>query len=197
MGDGIFTQDEQAWKHSRELLRHRFARMQYQNLRGFRDHIEHLINVLRESNGVVNLQPHFYRLTLDTTIAMILGRPVQDFKDETGDRFSRAFTYSTLVTATRVRLGVNYWMYAPKGFHAACDTVRNYTQQFVGSVLDKEGVSKDSMEDRESDSAQVERDNFIHDLNDEYHDVSRVRDQVLNILLAGRDTTATTMSFAL
>ena len=187
VGEGIFTQDDKAWKHSRETLRHRFARMQYQNLKGFQDHVEYLIDVLKQSEGHVDLQPHFYRMTLDTTIAMILGQPVEDFRHETGDMFSKAFTKATLVTATRVRLGVNYWAYAPKGFFKACETVRMYAEQFVRAVLDKDSEEKGS----------EDTDNFIHDLNNEYRDISLVRDQVLNILLAGRDTTATTMSYAL
>ena len=69
IGEGIFTQDGPAWKHSRELLRRQFVRMQYQNLEGFREHVENLVETLSHSQGIVDLQPLFYRLTLDTTIA--------------------------------------------------------------------------------------------------------------------------------
>ena len=77
IGEGIFTQDGPAWKHSRELLRRQFVRMQYQNLEGFREHVENLIEAVSNSPGIVDLQPHFYRLTLNTTIAMILGQSVE------------------------------------------------------------------------------------------------------------------------
>lgn len=102
IGDGIFTQDGPAWKHSRELLRRNFVRMQYQNLEGFREHVEDLIETLQDSAGIVDLQPLFYRLTLNTTIAMILGQSVESFRHELGDLFSRSFDKASSVTAQRL-----------------------------------------------------------------------------------------------
>ena len=69
IGDGIFTQDGTAWKHSRALLRRNFVRMQYKNLEAFREHVENIIEALQDSAGIVDLQPFFYRLTLDTEIS--------------------------------------------------------------------------------------------------------------------------------
>ena len=184
IGEGIFTQDGPAWKHSRELLRHQFVRMQYQNLEGFREHVENLIGTLSNSAGVVDLQPLFYRLTLDTTIAMILGQSVESFKHEIGDLFSRSFNKASLVTATRVRLGDLYWLYAPKGFFSACRTVKVYTEQFVKDALQHN-------HDKPKEST------FINNLQSEHQDIHLVRDQVINVLIAGRDTTAATMSYVL
>jgi len=71
IGDGIFTQDGPGWKHSRQLLKRQFMWMQYQNLEGFHEHLDSFMERLKTSSGVTNLQPIFYRLTLDTTIANI------------------------------------------------------------------------------------------------------------------------------
>ena len=187
LGDGIFTEDGPPWKHSRELLRRQFVHMQYQNLEGFREHVEGMIDAVKRSSGIVDLQPHLYRLTLSTTIAMILGQPVENFRHEIGDLFSKSFNKALLVTATRVRLGDLYWLYAPPGFFSACQTVKSYTDQFV----------KDSL--RQNCEAQVASDKykFISDLHTDYQDLRLVRDQVINVLIAGRDTTAATMSYAL
>ena len=187
IGNGIFTQDGPTWKHSRELLRRNFARMQYQNLEGFREHVENMIEALQNSAGIVDLQPFFYRLTLDTTIAVILGQSVDDFRHELGDLFSRSFDRASSVTAQRLRLGDVYWVYAPKGFLTACKTIKQYTDQFV----------KDALQRDRDDEQKFDKYTFIHDLYTEHQDVRLVRDQVINILLAGRDTTATTMSYAL
>ena len=191
LGEGIFTQDGSTWKHSRELLRRHFVRMQYQNLEGFREHVENLVENLVEavsnSTGVVDLQPFFFRLTLNTTIAIILGQSVESFEHEIGDLFSKSFNKASLVTATRVRLGDLYWLYAPKGFFAACKTVKMYTDQFVKDALG-----------RNCDKAKTSNDHtFITDIYSEHQDISLVRDQVLNVLIAGRDTTAATMSYAM
>jgi cytochrome P450 len=188
IGEGIFTQDGPAWKHSRELLRRQFVRMQYQNLEGFREHVDNLLESLSESPGIVDLQPHFYRLTLNTTIAMILGQSVESFNHEIGDLFSKSFNKASLVTATRVRLGDLYFLYAPRGFFAACKTVKSYTEQFV-----RDALQQDHDKTKTSDKY-----TFINDLYSEHnHDVRLVRDQVINVLIAGRDTTAATMSYVL
>ena len=188
VGEGIFTQDGPSWKHSRELMRRQFARMQYQNLEGFREHVENLISRLHgDSADVVDLQPLFYRLTLSTTIAMILGQPVESFEHEIGDHFSTSFNKASLITATRVRLGDLYFLYTPKGFFEACRTVKSYTYDFV-----KEALGQDKKVTSEKDVSL-----FIDNLYRENGDLDLVRDQVVNVLIAGRDTTAATISYAM
>ena len=154
-------------------------RMQYQNLKGFHEHLESLMGRLKASSGVTDLQPMFYRLTLDTTIAMILGEPVESFKHEMGDIFSKAFDKASLVTGTRARLGDLYFK--------ACETIKNYTYQFALDALQREAESP-------VDSEKV---SFISELHRDNKDLQLVRDQVLNVLIAGRDTTAATLSYAL
>lgn len=187
VGEGIFTQDGPAWKHSRDLLRRQFVRIQYQNLEGFRDPVEDLIIKLEASSGVVDLQPLLYRLTLVTTITMILGQPVKNFDHEIGDSFSKSFDKASLITATRVRLGDLYFLYAPKGFFKACRTVKEYAYQFVKDALDQEKWTEDK----------TDRVSFIADLYMDNKDLGRTRDQVINVLIAGRDTTAATMSYTM
>lgn len=187
IGEGIFTQDGPAWKHLRELLRRQFVRMQYQNLEGFREHVENLVDAVSNSPGIVDLQPHFYRLTLSTTMDMILGQSMESFNHEIGALFLKAFNKASLITATRVRLGDLYFLYAPKGFFTACKIVKSYTEEFVRDAL---------QQDRGSGGIS-DRYTFIYELQNEHQDVHLVRDQVINVLIAGRDTTAATMSYVL
>jgi len=187
IGDGIFTQDGTAWKHSREILRRQFVRMQYQNLKDICEHLETLIERLTACSGVTDLQPMFYRLTLDTTIAMIFGQPVESFKHEIGDLFSDAFDQASLVTATRVRLGDLYFLYRPRGFFKACKTIKKYIYQFVAEALQR----------KKGSLVESDKPSFISELYHDNQDLQLVRDQVLNVLIAGRDTTAATLSYAL
>lgn len=187
IGIGIFTQDGEGWKHSRDVLRKQFMRMQYQNLEGFRGHLENLVERMNASSGITDLQPMFYRLTLGTTIAMILGQPVESFEHEIGDLFSKAFDRASLATGIRARLGDMYFIYRPRGFFEACQTIQNYTYQFVAEALQREAETP----------VESEKSSFIAELQQDNHDLQLVRDQVLNILIAGRDTTAATLSYAL
>lgn len=100
--------------------------------------------------------------------------------------FSKSFNKASLVTATRVRLDNLYFLYAPRGFFAACKTVKSYTDQFV----------KDSLQKNTTEAS--DKYTFINDLCSEHdRDTRLVRDQVINVLIAGRDTTAATLSYVL
>ena len=92
LGDGIFTQEGPAWKHSRELLRKQFIRMQYQNMDAFREHVDNLLGCLDASRGAIDLQPLFFKLTLDTTTALLLGQSVYSLRaEEVNDVGNKAF----------------------------------------------------------------------------------------------------------
>ena len=73
LGEGIFTQDGPRWKHSREMLRRPFVKMHYQNLNSFGEHIDDLITSLQRCSGAVDLQPFFFRFTLQRPQASYSG----------------------------------------------------------------------------------------------------------------------------
>lgn len=80
-GDGIFTQEGEPWKHSRELLRPQFHFKQYSNLQIFREASENLFNNIPPRGGVIDLQPLFFRLALDVTTEYLLGESIESLKD--------------------------------------------------------------------------------------------------------------------
>ena len=194
LGEGIFTQDGPAWTHSRELLRRQFVRMQYQNLGVFDDHVQLLISRLSahaERGGTVDLQPEFFRFTLATTTALIFGEPVGSINDEGEDTFAESFDYASLITARRMRLADLYWLYTPKKYSKACNTVKRYAHHFVKQALkEKQEREKRGEEGKPSHA-------FILDLYEELQDEEKVRDQLVHVLLAGRDTTACLMSWTM
>lgn len=79
-GDGIFTQEGAAWKNSREPLRPQFAHEHYEDLSVFRDALDDLIEASTGSREVIDLQPLFFRLTLDTTTAFLFGESVESLR---------------------------------------------------------------------------------------------------------------------
>jgi hypothetical protein len=77
----------------------------------------------------------FYRLTLDTTIAIILCQPVKSFKHEIGDLFSKSFNKASLITTIYVRLRDLFFLYRPRDLFKACDIIKSYTYQLVTDAL--------------------------------------------------------------
>jgi cytochrome P450 len=190
LGEGIFNQEGPPWKHSRELLRRQFVRMQYQNLGAFREHVDNMISILDKSEGVVDLQPIFFRYTLDITTALIFGQSVHSLVKEGQDSFSESFSEAANITAYRGRLGDLYWMYTPPRFSRACKAIKSYVDDYVTNARGTPGKAPELSE--ESVSQQYA---FINDLYDELKDPILVRDQLVSVLLAGRDSTACLMSW--
>jgi cytochrome P450 len=188
LGEGIFTQDGRPWKHSRELLRRQFVRIHHQDLEVFDEHVEDLIFNLRSASGLVDLQPHLFRFTLATTTALIFGEPVFALPGEQTHTFEKAFDYASYISAIRLRLADLEWVWKPAKFRTACAVVKKYAAHFVQLALE-------DMKNNGEEAASKKH-AFILDLYKELQDPVLVRDQLVHVLIAGRDTTACLMSWA-
>jgi len=189
-GDGIFTQEGAPWKHSRELLRPQFVHKQYEDLEIFREPVETLIDILSTADGVVDLQPLFFRLTLDVTTAFLFGESVQSLKapESTGEQtFAEAFNTAQKYVAKRFRLLDLYWLIGGKEFRDACDAVHHFADQIIDHSLSRDA------EGQEKEKKYV----FLSTLAKSTPDRNTLRGQIINILTAGRDTTACVLSWAL
>lgn len=191
LGHGIFTQEGAAWKHSRELLRKQFARAQYQNLHHFQEHVDNLLARIPES-GVVDLQPLFFSLTLDTTTALLLGRSVYSLRadidqDTENKLFSESFTVAQEGLAKRYRIAPWHFLYNPSKFRRACTDVHRYVERYIE---ERDFSHRKSGEEQGSLG-------FIDQVALESRSTTELRDQIINVLLAGRDATACCMSWTL
>jgi cytochrome P450 len=189
LGEGIFVHDGLAWKHSREVLRRQFARVQANNLEIFEEFVEDLVSSFAKSKGTVDLQPAFFRFTLGTTTALLFGESVTGLAEEEQAEFAQSFDHASEVTAIRLRLAEFCWLYTPKKFRKSCDVVKRTAEHFVQKALQHE-------RDHGREEA-LKHYPFILELYEDLNDPIRVRDQLVNVLLAGRDTTACTLSWTL
>lgn len=190
-GDGIFTQDGAEWKHSREVLRPQFLYKQYQDLEVFREHVDNLISSIPTNGGVIDLQPLFFRFTLDTTTAFLFGKSVYslDRPGATGEtNFAEAFNTAQSYVAMRFRLQDLYWLIGGKKFNAACATVHS----FAAGILHR-SLEEDLNTGEEEDS----RFALLRVVKKDSRDDTAMRHQIVNILVAGRDTTACLLSWTL
>ena len=189
LGDGIFTQDGPDWKHSRELLRPQFSHRQYQDLELFREHVDNLIQQIPAEGGVVDLQPLFFRLTLDTTTAFLFGESVNSqnqASDATETTFGNAFNTAQEYIAKRFRLQDLYWLVGGKRFNTSCAVVHDFADKILERNLDQRS---------EQGEGRSERYVFLDAVAESSVNRKSLRDQMINILLAGRDTTACLLSW--
>jgi cytochrome P450 len=186
-GDGIFTQEGADWKHAREMLRPQFNYRQYEDLSVFREHVDNLLNCIYEANGQdLDLQPLFFRFTLDTTTAFLFGESVYSLKNkERAAEFEKAFDLAQTYIAKRFRLLDFYWLIGGKEFNNACTSI----YKFVDNIIAYRPSSKSQNEDG--------RYVFLDAIAQYNLKQEALRYQLLNILIAGRDTTACLLSWTL
>jgi cytochrome P450 len=154
--------------------------------------VEKFTSSLKTSTGkTLDLQPLFFRLTMDTTMAVLFGRSgasssTQAEADETS--FAESFDHAQHVLAQRGRLGDLYWLIDGLGFRQSCRAVHAYIDRIVADALAENTSS-------EASDASKERYVFLKTLIENTRDPKVLRDQCINVLLAGRDTTACLLSW--
>ncbi|KAI0424658.1 cytochrome P450 alkane hydroxylase [Xylaria sp. FL1042] len=170
-GNGIFTQEGDAWKRSREMLRPQLVHRQYEDLQVFQQPIEDLLRVLPKHGGVVDLQPLFFRFTLDVTTAFLFEKSINSLltpENSQEQTFAQAFDTAQSYVASRFRLLDLYWLIGGRKWRNACAKGQN-----DGRYVSLKSVAKASP------------------------DRAALRGQIINILAAGRDTTACLLSWTL
>lgn len=197
LGHGIFTQNGAEWKQSRDLLRPIFNNRRTEYFTYIKETVGNLLTRVNEptKEGFVDLQPLFFLLTLDVTTAAVLGKSTNSLQDQGGKlglAFANAFDTGQHYLAVRGRLGDLYWLFGGKKFNAACDFVHSFVDKIVADALNKQG-------DEESSGLEKEKENylFMDALITRTRDPRIIRDQLINVLLAGRDTTACLLSWTL
>lgn len=190
LGAGIFTTDDQAWEHSRALVRPNFTKMQIVDLAAFEDHLQNLFRRIPADGAPLDLQALFFQLTLDSATHLLFGRSVHSLlaaPDSAEMRFMSAFdlAQARAQLRPRSRLVRKYWRDAE--FDEACRVVHAFVDRLVAELL-----AEDKTEDPAGGTPS--RYVFLRELARETRDPRRLRDECLNVLLAGRDTTASLLS---
>jgi len=106
--------------------------------------------------------------------------------------FGYAFDLSQSFLATRGRLSDKYWLHNPKEFKEACNSCHEFIDNIVHLALSKK--LRTAQPEKQSEK-QKEKYIFLEALVAETQDPIELRSQLLHILLAGRDTTASLLSW--
>ena len=177
-GDGIFTQEGAAWKHSRELLRPPLQHRHYESLDVFKQGVDDLIEILSSQSAVIDLQPLFFRLTLDVTTEFLFGESVKSLKAPKSvneQTFGEAFNTAQEIVTQRFRLLDFYWMIGGSKFRKACNDVHSFANQIIDRNLS-----------RSCGKSRV----FLDTVAESTADRDALRGQIISLLVAGRDSTA-------
>ena len=208
LGAGIFTTDGLQWEHSRvthaldstyftaltnyqALIRPNFTRAQVADLETFETHIQTLISKIPRDGSTIDLQALFFKLTLDSATEFLFGESVRSLNSLEGsesDQFGKAFDLAQSRLGQRSRLGRLICLLKDKEFDRSCRTVHNFVDNIVYRALEK--AQPQDLEKSLHADGQPERYTFLSELVKSTKNPKQLRDELLNILLAGRDTTA-------
>ncbi|KAK4541993.1 hypothetical protein LTR36_007193 [Oleoguttula mirabilis] len=193
LGDGIFTTDGGAWHHSRDMLRPNFVRSQVGDIVTFEKHVSQLVQAIPRDRATVDLSELFFRLTMDSATEFLFGESTDSLSKPSSDGFAEAFTRSQDYIGNLARWGkMSYLFPANKEW----DHDRKFVHAFVDHYVEKGLAKRTKLLAEKSSSEKPGRYIFIDELVRQTTDRIRIRSELLNILLAGRDTTASLLTNA-
>jgi cytochrome P450 len=202
-----FSSDGKAWEHSRGLLRPQFAREQVSDIELEEAHIQNLMRCLQpKSDGwtdVTNIQTLFFRLTMDTATEFLFGQTVdsqlsnlpgyiassKDAGRPDESKFAINFDGAQRHMSNAARLGDMYWMAHNKEFREMSKSCHELIDHYVRLALSKEKTTKAQTTTGKPKYV------FLDALVEDNRDPLVLRSQLISILLAGRDTTASLLSY--
>ena len=205
LGDSIFTTDGELWHGSRQLIRPQFVKSRVSDLELFETHVQQLIGMLGGQGQEVGVDALFYRFTLDTAMDILLGHSVDSLENPQNE-FAEAFGEVQRVQVGQALFLLKYWCWMKltyliknliarvgpfnrfinrKTFWQGLKVMDNFVQPIITQCL---SLDPSTLKDAENQS-------FLHALANTTRDRKVIRDQIVAILLAGRDTTAGTLSF--
>ncbi|MCJ1280132.1 hypothetical protein MMC21_007959 [Puttea exsequens] len=197
LGKGIFTTDGAEWMHSRNMLRPVFAKEQFDDLGILESHIQDLFDLVPGDRSTIDLQPLFFRFTLDSATDFLFGHSVRTLRRGRNEnqRFGTAFNDSLKELAVRFRWGP-FRMFRIQN-RKASESLR-ICQEYVDKVVEEAFRLRANMNGNINkyphEKSVGARASFLQELMKEQDDRTRIRDELLNVLLAGRDTTASLLS---
>ena len=192
-------------------MRPQFSREQVSDLDLEESHVQNLMQAIPvQADGwtsTTDLQTLFFRLTLDSACEFLFGESVDsqitemtkgstqvagDGESRNENDFALAFDTAQKYLASRARLGEKYWLNNTKDFRRNNKICHDLVDYFVNLALNKELKEKEL---EKGSNRGKDRYVFLDALAGETRDPLELRSQLLNILLAGRDTTASLLGW--
>ncbi|XP_044467909.1 cytochrome P450 704C1-like isoform X3 [Mangifera indica] len=175
LGDGIFAVDGDKWKHQRKLASYEFSTKILRDFssgvfKGTAVKLARILSEISASNQSLDMQNLFMTATLDSVFKVILGIDLDGLSGtyEEGARFTAAFDTANGITSYRF---VDFFWKIKRFLNIGSEA--KLRRSIKGK---KEDILSRFLELKETDPKYL-------------------RDIVLNFVIAGKDTTATTLSW--
>lgn len=192
-GDGIFSSNGMTWSHARAILRPSLSRVHVANLEIYERHFQKLSALIPHDGSTIDLQDLFSRMTIDTASDFLFGESVHALdphQSSTSKAISQAFDYTSQGVAFRLQMGPLSFLFPDKKFKKSVSLIHEYVDYFV----DKAVAYRTS--DEKEIEGQAGKYVYLRELAKDTGDRKVLRNQIVSILAAGRDTTAALLSLS-
>ncbi|KAF9969183.1 hypothetical protein BGZ73_008590 [Actinomortierella ambigua] len=200
LGSGIFNAEQ--WKTQRTLARPHFMTNEFKDAKLINKHVDKLIEVIDRQidahpDAPLDVQGLFCRFTLDTSAEFLFGETVNALEEEHSD-FSRAFNYAQLITAWRMRVPNWRWFVPSSRLKSEVHVLDEFVYRIIDNAIARK--EKREIEIQESGAEEEKQSGYENMLEhflsvQETPDRTYLRDMLMNFMVAGRDTTASLLTW--
>lgn len=204
LGQGIFAVDGYKWRHQRKLASYEFST---KVLRDFSSSVfringaklAKMISTAALSSYVFDIQKLLMKSTLDSIFKVGFGvdlNTLSDDSDELGSRFSTAFDDSNRMVFSRFfDVFWNLKRYFNIGQEAQLKRNIQVIDDFVFQLIHQKRVLMDSVKEEDGKDDILSRFIIASEKDPEAMTDQYLRDIILNFIIAGKDTSANTLSW--
>ncbi|KAG8383437.1 hypothetical protein BUALT_Bualt04G0013200 [Buddleja alternifolia] len=214
LGDGIFNSDSESWKHQRKIAKalinhHRFHRCLVKISRGkVEDGLVPVLEMMCRKNQVFDLQDIFQRLTFDTTCALVTGYDPGCLSVDLPDvPFSKAMDDAEEAIFMRHVIPERIWKlqrWLGVGSEQKLSNARGVLDRVIGKyiAMKREELRKGGkiMDHKKEEDGIDLLTSYMNGGDDAQTlelecDEKFLRDTILNLMIAGRDTTSSALTW--
>ncbi|KAJ3375394.1 Protein kinase alk2 [Allomyces arbusculus] len=201
LGHGIFNTDGDAWRAQRKTSSMIFS------VRNFRDHMLHVfsrharvlvdkLDTVAVRGTVVDLHDWFHRFTLDAFMEIGFGTPVDSLQADAPLPFATAFDQAQSITSKRMIMGpaqrriLEWWNGDAKQLQQCIKVTDDFAYRLIAQR--RADPNAGNAQDLLARFLAMKKPGSSQGFSDE-----ELRDVVINFIIAGRDTTAQALSWAI
>ncbi|KAI9691666.1 MAG: hypothetical protein M1822_007738 [Bathelium mastoideum] len=190
LGDSIFTTDHEQWAHSRSLIRPMFMKSRVSDLEIFEKWTGVMMSKFPGSGQTFDIMDLFYRMTLDVTTDFLLGNSIDSLNNPQA-KFVEAFSHVQRMQMLFTVLAPVERLVPHASYYRGIKVIEDFIIPFIDRTLALPQWELNKLSSSEKEFS------FLHALAGYTRDPKVIRDQVIAVLLAGRDTTAATLSWTI
>ena len=189
IANSILVADGVKWEHSRTFLKPCFSRSQIGDLETLETHVKNLIETIPHDGSTMDIAELFLRYTADVTTDLMFGESILSLPhpEVFGSDLMKACRDVQFGAERRFLLGKLANLMPQREFYRSVEKIHAYVDSHVEKAIQERLFQENNETDNVEENGKHV---FLKELAKLTDDRLILRDQLLGIFFAGRDTTA-------